>query len=60
MEKAFETELTGDDKAELKKLLEQFEEAMRRYDEQRIKDWEEIERLQADTRAKLEFLRKAA
>jgi hypothetical protein len=60
MEKAFETELTGSDKAELKKLIEQFEEAMRRYDEQRIKDWEEIERLQADTRAKLEFLRKAA
>ncbi len=60
MENTVETELSVNDKAELKKLIEQFEEVLTRYDQHRAEDWREIEALQASTRAKLALLRKAA
>jgi len=60
MDKTINTELTTDDPAEIKRLIDQYLEAMRRMDEQRAQDWEEISRLKAETRAMLDILREAA
>jgi hypothetical protein len=54
------TELTTDDPEEIKKLIEQYLEAMRRKNKQAEKDWEEIYRLRNETRALLDQLGKAA
>lgn len=60
MENTVDLNLKVDEKAELKKLLQRFDEVMARYEAQKNQDWKEIEELQASTRAKLAQLRKAA
>lgn len=60
MDKILETELTTDDPEEIKKLINQYLEAMHRMNEQMAKDREEIDRLKAETRAMLDHLRKVA
>ncbi len=57
MENTVGTESNVNDKAELKKLIKQFDEVMARYQKHRVEDWREIEALQASTRAKLAHLR---
>lgn len=54
------TELTTDDPAEIKKLIDQYLEAMRQKNKQAEKDWEEIYRLRDETRVLLNQLGKAA
>lgn len=60
MENTVDLNLKVDEKAELKKLLQRFDEVMARYEAQKNQDWKEMEELQASTRAKLAQLRKAA
>ena len=54
------TELTTDDPEEIKKLIEQYLEAMRRKNENIARNWEEIERLKAETQVTLDKLGKVA
>ena len=54
------TELTTDDPKEIKKLIDQYLQAMREKNQQAEKDWEEIYRLRDETRVILEQLGKAA
>ena len=60
MENTVDLNLKVDEKAELKKLLQRFDDVMARYEAQKNQDWKEMEELQASTRAKLAQLRKAA
>ena len=60
MDNTINTELTTDDPAEIKKLIDQYLETMNRKDEQRARDWEEIQQLRTETRAMLDKLRRAA
>jgi hypothetical protein len=60
MEETLDSGLTARDKAELTKIIEQYREIMRLYDEKKVRDWKEIERLRLETDALLENLRKAA
>lgn len=60
MDNTINPELTTDDPAEIKRLVDQYLEAMRQVDEQRAQDWKEIGHLKAETRAMLDVLRKAA
>ena len=54
------TELTTDDPVEIKKLIDQYFEAMRRKNENIARNWEEIERLKAATQITLDQLGKVA
>jgi hypothetical protein len=54
------TELTTDDPEEIKKLIDQYLEAMRRKNENIARNWEEIERLKVETQAILDKLGKVA
>ncbi len=60
MEDTFEAGLTARDKAELTKIIEQYRKIMQLYDEKKVRDWKEIERLRLETDTLLENLRKAA
>lgn len=52
------TELTTDDPEEIKKLIDQYLQAMREKNKQAEKDWEEIYRLRDETRVLLEQMGK--
>lgn len=64
MEDIFDTELTAEEKAELIKKCDQYIEATQRILDRIGKDWEEIDRINAETRAILarlqDQMRKAA
>ncbi len=60
MEDTFEAGLSARDKAELTKIIEQYRKIMQLYDEKKVRDWKEIERLRLETDTLLENLRKAA
>ena len=60
IENAIANQIETEPPAEVKAVMEEFLTAMRRFDEKAKQDWEEIERLRAETRANLARLREAA
>lgn len=60
VDEAITNSIEAEPPAEVKAVLEEFLTAMHRFDEKAKQDWEEIERLKAETRANLARLREAA
>ena len=59
-ENAIINQIEAEPPAEVKAVLEEFLTEMHRFNEKAKRDWEEIERLKAETRANLARLREAA